>query len=205
MKRGSCLLLFFLMMLAPVAASEQKPIYRGKCVGIHDGDTITVLVGSKQIKVRLEGIDAPELGQDYSQRSKEFLSGIVFGQEVTVKEYSIDRYGRTVGRVFVGYRDVSCAMISAGLAWHFKKYSSDVNLERLEDSARAGGIAIWSMPNPIAPWDFRSGNYKTGSQTSLKLAASTSSSSGRVIHTGPRGGKYYINSKGKKVYVKKKK
>jgi endonuclease YncB( thermonuclease family) len=199
MKKSLYLLVFFLAFIFVLpASSKQKPIYRGKCVGVHDGDTITVLVDGKQFKIRLEGIDAPELGQDFSQKSKQFLSGLVFGQEVTIKEDSIDRHGRTVGRVFVGYRDVSCEIISAGLAWHFKKYSSDINLARLEESARMSSTAIWSMPNPIAPWDYRAG-------TSSKTISQLSSTSGRIIHTGPRGGKYYINSKGKKVYVKKKK
>lgn len=189
-----------LTALISIGGYAQKPIYRGKCVGVHDGDTITVLVGDRQMKVRLEGIDAPELGQDFSQRSKEFLANLVFGQDVTIKEYKIDRYGRSVSRIYIGYRDVSSDMISSGLAWHFKKYSSDSNLAQLEDSARGRRIGLWSMPFPKAPWI-----YRADPDDMPSMLSPVKSAPDKVIHTGPRGGKYYINSKGKKVYVKKKK
>jgi len=199
MKRHLCSFLIF-MALISIALQAQKPIYQGKCIGVHDGDTITVLVNGKQIKVRLEGIDAPELGQDFSQRSKEFLAGLVFGKDVVIKEYKIDRYGRSVSRVYVGYRDVSSEMVSSGLAWHFKKYSSDNNLAQLEDSARGSRIGLWSMAAPKAPWIYRADPDDMPSTLSPVKSAPD-----KVIYTGPRGGKYYINSKGKKVYVKKKK
>jgi endonuclease YncB( thermonuclease family) len=58
----------------------------GRCVGVHDGDSITVLAaGNVQLKVRLEGIDAPELKQPFSQQSKEALSGLVFGKALTLQ------------------------------------------------------------------------------------------------------------------------
>ena len=44
----------------------------GKVVGVHDGDTITLLTAEKeQVKVRLEGIDAPELKQAFGNASKQ--------------------------------------------------------------------------------------------------------------------------------------
>lgn len=45
-------------------AAEQGQLV-GKVVGVHDGDTLTLLVGRTQYKIRLDGIDAPELGQDF--------------------------------------------------------------------------------------------------------------------------------------------
>ncbi len=56
----------------------------GKVVRIADGDTVTLLVGDHQVRIRLFGIDAPELGQDYSRKSKEALADLVFGKEVWV-------------------------------------------------------------------------------------------------------------------------
>jgi endonuclease YncB( thermonuclease family) len=75
------------------------------------------------IKIRLEGIDCPEMGQDFGARAKQFTSDLVFGKEVQIKEYYPDRYGRMVARVAVAEQDVSLELIKAGLAWHFKKYS----------------------------------------------------------------------------------
>lgn len=51
----------------------------GRGVGVPDGDTITVLDALKhQQKIRLSGIDAPEGGQAFGNRSKEALSDCAF-------------------------------------------------------------------------------------------------------------------------------
>ena len=55
----------------------------GRVVGVSDGDGLTLLVsGNRQVKVRLEGIDAPENGQEFSRNAKEGLSRLVFGKEI---------------------------------------------------------------------------------------------------------------------------
>jgi hypothetical protein len=74
----------------------------GKVVKIADGDTITILVENRQVKIRLSEIDAPEHGQDFGQKNKEALADLVFEKEVRVVTHGEDRYGRTIGDVFVG-------------------------------------------------------------------------------------------------------
>jgi len=194
MKREPWLLLTSLAFFASSSSLSQKSVYQGKCVGVHDGDTITVLVDSRQIKVRLEGIDAPELGQDFSQRSKRFLSNLVFGKEIVVKEHSIDRHGRTVGRVYVDDRNVSPEMAAAGMAWHFKKYSSDTILARLEEAARMGKIGIWSIANPIPPWDYRAGITTASSSKSSSVDKSNFISSAETVYITRTGKKYHRSS-----------
>ena len=55
----------------------------GKVVGVHDGDTITVLSQNNvQHKIRLATIDAPELGQPCGQKSKQGLSDFVYNYPV---------------------------------------------------------------------------------------------------------------------------
>jgi micrococcal nuclease len=71
-------------------------------------DTLTVLTTAKEsVKVRLYGIDAPESKQAFGARAKQELSEMAFGKEARVEVQSKDRYGRTVGRVFVGPIDVN--------------------------------------------------------------------------------------------------
>jgi endonuclease YncB( thermonuclease family) len=48
-------------------------------------------------------------------------------------------------------------LLKAGLAWHFKRYSDDGNLQSMEDQARANKIGLWQDNNPISPWDWRRG------------------------------------------------
>jgi Staphylococcal nuclease homologue len=74
--------------------------YPARVVGISDGDTITVLTAEKkQVKIRLNGIDAPETGQDFGTRAKQLASELAFGKTITIKERDKDRYGRTVAEV----------------------------------------------------------------------------------------------------------
>ncbi|WP_231497786.1 thermonuclease family protein [Methylibium sp. T29-B] len=72
-----------------------------------DGDTVTVLDADRtQHKIRVAGIDAPEMKQAFGQRSKASMSDLVFGKDVVVMSSKRDRYGRLVGKVLVA--DPSC-------------------------------------------------------------------------------------------------
>jgi endonuclease YncB( thermonuclease family) len=127
-----------------------------KVVGVHDGDTLTGLTAEKeQVKVRMDAIDAPELKQPFGQSSKKALSDKVFGKQVTVTTKKKDRYGRTVGHVLLGKRDINLEMLEEGMAWHYRQYSKNQRLQQAEDEARAKKKGLWSDPNPAAPWDWR--------------------------------------------------
>jgi endonuclease YncB( thermonuclease family) len=107
------------------------------------------------VKVRMDGTDAPELGQAFSAKSKQTLSDLVFGKDCRVDSQGGDRYGRTVGRVSVDGTDVNAAMIEAGMAWHYKKYDSRRSMAEKESAAKAARVGLWSDPSPIAPWEWR--------------------------------------------------
>ena len=78
-----------------------KERYSGKVVKTTDGDTVTVLVGKEQIKVRLASIDAPERRQPFGEKSKDRLAEAVQAQEVEVAQTDVDRYGRRVGFILL--------------------------------------------------------------------------------------------------------
>ncbi len=105
-----------ILILCLVLPSLHAQDFTAKCVGVTDGDTITVLVGLEQMKIRLEGIDTPETGQDFATRAKQFTSGLVFGKHVHILPKEKDRYGRLVARVQVEGKDVSLELVKAGLA-----------------------------------------------------------------------------------------
>lgn len=128
----------------------------GRVVGVHDGDSVTLLDSSnRQYKIRLEAIDAPELGQEYGKNAKKGLSDLVFGRNATVQVTGLDRYERTLGFVRVDGVNVNHAMILKGLAWHYKEYSKDPELARAEVDARARKAGLWHDWKPMAPWDWR--------------------------------------------------
>ncbi len=135
-------------------ASLQKQ-FSGKVVTVTDGDTIKVLTGGKQIKVRLAEIDTPEKKQAFGQRAKQALIGMIAGKAVNVVVVDVDRYGRTVGRVYSDGLDVNAEMVKQGFAWVYRQYAKDKSLYTLEDSAKEGKLGLWAEPNPIPPWEWR--------------------------------------------------
>ena len=92
--------MFVAWLAVPLVAAE---IFTGRVVGVSDGNTISVMRDGHAVRVRLEGIDCPENSQDFGQRAKQFAAALVFQKTVTVDVRDVDRYGRLVGRVFVGF------------------------------------------------------------------------------------------------------
>lgn len=134
----------------------------GTVVGVADGDTVTVLDDGKvQHRVRLLGIDAPEKAQDFGSRSKQSLSGLVFGRRVMVEYAKEDQYGRVLGKVRVNGVDANLEQVRAGMAWHYKQFEREqapkdrVAYAAAEAQARAKLIGLWSMKDPTPPWDYR--------------------------------------------------
>jgi micrococcal nuclease len=147
---------WFLASLALAASVLCAESFTGRVVGVHDGDTLTVLVDERHVKVRLQGIDAPELAQSFGQQSRQALSALVFGQTVVVEVVDLDRYHRTVAHVSVLGRDVGAVLVRAGLAWWYQRYAPDDDaLRHGEADARAQHRGLWRDAAPMAPWDWR--------------------------------------------------
>ncbi len=144
-----------IVVCALIHLSYAAETFSARCVGVHDGDTITVLRDRREVKIRLEGIDSPELGQDFGTRAKQFTSQLVFGKTVTVALKYFDRHHRAVARVKVKGQDVSTALVAAGLAWDYKRYSSDPVLAQAQELAKAAKKGLWSRRNPTPPWAWR--------------------------------------------------
>ena len=139
----------------------------GRIVGIVDGDTATLLTAEKrEIRVRLDQIDAPEKGQAFGQASKRSLSELIFGTNVTVHVKTTDRYGRTVGTMVARGLDVNREQIRRGMAWAYRKYLRDPDLLAVEADARTGRRGLWAEPNPLPPWEFRHGGSADSSSRS---------------------------------------
>lgn len=135
-------------------------ILTGKVVSVTDGDTLTLLTPEKkQVKVRLDGIDAPERKQPYGTEAREHLATMVFQKDVKVEVLGKDRYGRTIGKVKAGRVDVNKNMVREGYAWWYQKYAPDrVDLQKAQSLAQKERRGLWASEDgmtPKAPWDFR--------------------------------------------------
>jgi endonuclease YncB( thermonuclease family) len=164
--KGSALVLIAIFLLLPIypatsapdSGSEAEPrILHGRVVGITDGDTLTLLVDREQVRIRLAQIDAPESNQPYGKQSKTALSTLAFDKQARVEVVDVDRYGRTVGEVFVDGIDVNREMVRDGHAWAYTKYSHTTEIIELENSARAAKKGLWALPENQRepPWIWR--------------------------------------------------
>ena len=143
------------LLILVVSFTQDKAFY-GKVIRIIDGDTIVVLTKmNEQITVRLAGIDCPEKNQDFGTRAKQGTSILCFNKQVKIVPSGKDKYGRTIGFVFIDEICINEELLKLGLAWHYKKFNQDENLAQLEWTARTNKVGLWSLYNPIPPWDFR--------------------------------------------------
>lgn len=127
-----------------------------RVVGVSDGDTVTVLSEARQeVKCRLYGIDAPESRQAFGQVSKRALSDAIYGKHVQITVTDRDRYGRSICKIFLDGAEVNVAMVRAGYAWVYRRYTKDQRYYAAESAAREERAGLWRDSNPVPPWDFR--------------------------------------------------
>lgn len=154
----------FLLVVAALLTSSfvSAETIQGKVIRVADGDTITILDQTiTQHKIRLAGIDAPEKGMPFGQKSKEHLSDLVAGKQVQVETNKVDRYGRNVGKVIVDGLDANLSQIDAGFAWHYKAYEREQSVvdrlayDKAEKRAREAKKGLWLDGEPVPPWEWR--------------------------------------------------
>jgi endonuclease YncB( thermonuclease family) len=136
--------------------STRGDVVVGRVVSIADGDTLTVLdETNSQHRIRLYGIDAPEKAQPFGQQSKRNLASKVFGATVHVEIVDIDRYGREVGRIYLGGRFINLEQVREGCAWRYTEFDRHREFEAAEADARRHHRGLWGAPHPTPPWEFR--------------------------------------------------
>lgn len=127
---------------------------------VRDGDTVTLQSG---LKVRLLGIDAPELKQAGGPQARLALSDCLHTREVVVEQYGRDRYQRALAMLRPKGSEESCnlALVALGRAWFYRQYASKLpkperqRFDRAELDAQAGAYGLWADPAPVAPWAWR--------------------------------------------------
>jgi micrococcal nuclease len=146
---GRHLVIVAALLMATAGAAAQAPALVGTSfdatvVRIADGDTVEVLrAGERQpLRVRLEGVDAPELGEAFSRDAQLFLRRLMLDKRVRVSGRDVDRYGRLVARLVIAGQDASFELLAAGLAC--QRFATDATLAAAESRARSGGVGFWA-------------------------------------------------------------
>ena len=169
------------------AYSPVEPVITGDAIVI-DGDTLEI--GGR--RVRLEGIDAPEMAQSCQTSNgspwrcgltaQQKLIEITRGQTVACDAAGTDKYGRTLAVCFVEGEDINATLVRQGVARAFVKYSELYVSQEAE--ARAARRGIWQADN-TAPWDFRHRRWQTAEASAPQGCAikGNVSSKGMIYHT----------------------
>lgn len=129
----------------------------GTVTRVSDGDTLWIRPhpSGRYVKLRVQGIDAPELCQAWGEQSRRALEALALGKVVRVEGRLRDDHGRRLVRVLLGGEDLGARMVRDGNAWSYRwrgdpgPYASD------ERAARAARRGLFAEPNGIAPREFR--------------------------------------------------
>jgi endonuclease YncB( thermonuclease family) len=153
-----------------------------------DGDTLNV----GQTRIRLEGIDAPEIGQTCGRRwvgtwacgtaARDALEKMVGTSTVSCTVTGQDLYGRALGQCTVAGRDLNAEMVRTGFAWAFVKYSrAYVSVEAEARAARAG---IWQGDAEPA-WTYRERSWTAAAPAAPSGCAIKGkiTKNGQIYHT----------------------
>ena len=87
-----------------------------------------------------------------------------------IETHGKDRYGRTIGDVFVGGKFVNEKMVEDGWAWNYVKYSKSQRLADLERKARAAKRGLWVGRSPVPPWEYRADKARKAREKKLQKA-----------------------------------
>lgn len=152
-----------------------------------DGDTISI----EGQRIRLEGIDAPELSQTClrangaeiaaGRTSRRALMRAVEAEPLRCIPHGRDGYQRVIATCWAGSRNINEAMVVLGHAWAFRKYSD--SYVRQEDQARLAGRGVWSADCEPA-WDYRQNRWLDGASAAPDGCAikGNISRSGKIYH-----------------------
>ena len=115
---------------------------------VYDGDTLTARCPDGEVKVRMFGIDAPEMKQEpWGANSRDALRSLLPRRDsVQLRVQDRDRYGRTVAQVFVGERDVGLEMVRQGRAVMYEQYNDSPAYRQAQAEARQARRGIWEKP-----------------------------------------------------------
>lgn len=154
-------LLPILILCALLSSPLPAHAWPAVVIDVHDGDTITVRRSNGQAeRLRLYGIDAPELAQPGGTDAADHLRELLHDGTAEVRTMDRDRYGRTVARIWtIDGQDVNEAMVTDGHAWFYAQYCKAPSpcAGWLVQMVRAaiGGSGLWSGSDLTPPWDWR--------------------------------------------------
>lgn len=152
-----CITIGLVLVSAIVAPALAQADFVARVLIVHEGDRLTIYHQGRRDMVYLRGVDCPELKQPYGKQAKRVTAAYIGNREVVVRDLKRDRQGRmTVDILLPDGRQITHELVKEGLAWVQPGRSGDQAMNDMEELARAAGTGLWSEPNPIPPWKWKS-------------------------------------------------
>jgi endonuclease YncB( thermonuclease family) len=143
--------------LACVTVAPPAWALEGVVVRVSDGDTFWLRTKSDKhpLRVRLHGIDAPELCQSGGAEARQALEALVLGRHVVVRSRAPDRWGRRLAQVLSGKKDVAEQLTGQGWAWSDNYRGQPGPYAVSERAARESRRGLFAQPGAVPPRVFR--------------------------------------------------
>ena len=127
-----------------------------------DGDTVDVInINNKEnYRIRLTEIDAPEIDQPHGKKSTLYLNYLIKDKILDVEIKGVDKYQRTLGKLYLNGVDINKQMVISGNAWVYDKYVTEKSFYKEQNNAKQFRIGLWYNTDPIPPWIWRKNEYK---------------------------------------------
>ena len=145
------------LLAVTTAGHAAASIIEGTVTRVSDGDTLWVrpAEGGRPIKIRLDGVDAPEICQPGGREARQALEKLVLRQPVTLEVRVRDDYGRRVATLRREGRDIGEQLVRQGLAWNYRYHGVRGPYAVAEDEARAARRGVFGDPAALPPREFR--------------------------------------------------
>lgn len=150
--RRCCALVLWLSWTVGAAAADADGWF-GKVMVVMDGDTVLLWRDDqgKPVKLRIDGIDAPEVCQVGGAQAREVLTRLAWRESVRVDDRGVDSYGRSVGRVWVNGVDLGGEMVRSGWAWAYRFRTGKGPYAGLQRQAQKQKVGVFAAPEEAMP------------------------------------------------------
>lgn len=156
---SSAALLALTSCTPPALSDEETPSQataKTEVVAVVDGDTIDVMTPAGEERVRIIGIDTPEIGRDgeasecYAEDAREFVDDLLYGHDVELRadatQADVDAYGRLLRHVFIDGRSAAVETLAAGAGYEYTydvAYDGQSEHQAAEGEAQSAGLGLW--------------------------------------------------------------
>lgn len=151
------LIVFIIVFFLSWSVSAQAKTLQGMVTHVSDGDTLWIKTDAKAkpIKVRLQGVDAPESCQPWGKEAGDALRQRLLQQTVSLNTRAKDDYDRALGRLQHQGQDVGQWLVSQGHAWSYHHRRDPGPYAAEQAAAKKARVGMWAQANPVEPRVFR--------------------------------------------------